>query len=171
MQANIPGKYQNSIMTKIQNISELYPELPFSELNFFSYYQESFNASPLGKIHSTLPLHQMAIDFGLTDERRRKKRGRKSYFSPEGKIALMFLRMYTELSAPKLLEQLNSNVHYQIFCGIAINPLHPLTNYKIIDDILLELARKLKIQTLQKTLADYWKPYMKKLDTLYTDAT
>ena len=171
MQANIPGKYQNSIMTKIQNISELHPELPLSELNFFSYYQDSFNASLLGKIHRILPLHQMAIDFGLIDESRRKKRGRKSYFSPEGKIALMFLRMYTELSAPKLLEQLNGNVHYQIFCGIAINPLHPLTNYKIIDDISLELAGKLKIQTLQKTLANYWKPYMKNLDTLYTDAT
>ena len=96
---------------------------------------------------------------------------RKSYFTPEGKIALMFLRMYTELSAPKLLEQLNSNIHYQIFCGIVIDPLHPLTNYKIIDDISLELAGRLKIQTLQKRLADFWKPYMKNLDTLYTDAT
>ena len=113
----------------------------------------------------------MAIDFGLIDERRRIKRGRRSYFSPEGKIALMFLRMYTKLSAPKLLEQLNGNVHYQIFCGIAINPLEPLTNYKIIDDISLELAGKLKVQALQKTLADCWKPYMKNLDTLYTDAT
>lgn len=171
MLAYIPGKYQNSIMTKVQNILELQPELPLSEYNFYSFYQESFKTSLLGKIHGTLPLHQMAIDFGLVDESTRTKRGRKSYFTPEGKIALMFLRMYTALSAPKLLEQLNSNIHYQIFCGIVIDPLHPLTNYKIIDDISLELARKLKIQTLQKTLADFWKPYMKNLDTLYTDAT
>ena len=27
---------------------------------------------------------------------------------------------------PKLLEQLNGNVHYQIFCDISINPLRPL---------------------------------------------
>ena len=47
----------------------------------------------------------------------------------------MFLKKYTQLSAPKLLEQLNGNVHYQIFCDIYINPLRPLTNYKLIDDM------------------------------------
>ena len=32
----------------------------------------------------------------------------------------------TDLSlAPKLLEQLYGNIHYQIFYGIVINPLHP----------------------------------------------
>ena len=54
--------------------------------------------------------------------------------------------MYTQLSAPKLMEQLNGNIHYQIFCDIYINPLRPLTNYKLIDDIASELTVKLKIQ-------------------------
>ena len=78
--------------------------------------------------------------------------------------------MYTQLSAPKLLEQLNGNVHYQIFCDISINPLCPLTNYKMIDDIASELSAKLKIQQQQDILAEAWKPYMKDLDTFYTDA-
>ena len=68
-------------------------------------------------------------------------------------------------------EQLNGNVHYQIFCGIIIDPEHPLTNYKLIDDISLELSRKLKIQQQQEVLADIWKPYMKNLDAVFTDAT
>ena len=31
-------------------------------------------------------------------------RGRKSYFTLEDKVALMFLKMYTGLSSPKLTE-------------------------------------------------------------------
>ena len=102
---------------------------------------------------------------------KRVKRGRKSFFTPEGKVALAFLKMYTGLSAPKLMEALNGNIHYQIFCGIRISPENQLTNYKLIDGILLELSRMLKVQEQQKVLADAWKPYMKNLDTVYTDAS
>lgn len=116
----------------------------------------------------------MALSFGLiaaNSKRLRPKRGRHSYFSPEGKVALAFLKMYTGLSAPKLMDALNGNIHYQIFCGIRISPEKQLTNYKLIDSILLELSKKLKIQEQQKVLADAWKPYMKNLDTVYTDAS
>ena len=118
-----------------------------------------------------LPLHEMVVNFGLVSNRHERKRGPKPFFSPEGKVALMVLKMYTGLSAPKLLEQLNGNVHYQLFCDICINPLRPLTNYKLIADIASELADKLKIQQQQDILAEAWKPYMKDLDTFYTDAT
>ena len=101
----------------------------------------------------------MSIRFGLIDSVPRRKVGRKSYFSPEGKVALMFLKSYTRLSAPKLMEQLNANIHYQIFCGIRISPVNPLTNYKLIDDIILELSKRLKIQAQQESLAEAWKPY------------
>ena len=46
-----------------------------------------------------------------------------------------------------------------------------MKNYKLIDSILLELSKQLKIQDLQKMLADAWKPYMKNLGTVYTDAS
>ena len=67
--------------------------------------------------------------------------------------------------------QLNASIHYQIFCGIRISSANPLTNYKLIDDIILELSNRLRIQNQQEALAEAWKPYMKNLDTLYTDAT
>ena len=86
-------------------------------------------------------------------------------------MALAFLKMYTGLSAPNLMDALNGNIHYQIFCGIRISPEHHLTNYKLLDSILVELSKKLKIQEQQKVLADAWKPYMKNLDTVYTDAS
>ena len=127
--------------------------------------------SEIGCIHALLPLREMAVRFGLIDSVPRRKAGRKSYFSPEGRVALIFLKSYTGLSAPKLMEQLNANIHYQIFCGIRISSADPLTNYKLIDDIILELSKRLKIQAQQESLAEAWKPYMKDLDTLYTDAT
>lgn len=78
----------------------------------------------------------MAVSFGVIDENPkniRSKRGRKSFFTAEGKVALAFLKMYTGMSAPKLMEALNGNIHYQIFCGIMISPENHLTNYKLID--------------------------------------
>ena len=87
-----------------------------------------------------LPLHAMAENFGLVSKSLRPKLGRRSYFTAEGKVALMFLKMYTGLSCPKLMEQLNGNIHYQMFCDVIIDPAHPLTNYKLLDDIMLELA-------------------------------
>ena len=56
----------------------------------------------------------------------------------------MFLKMYTGLSSPKLMDQLNGNIHYQLFCDVRINPMHPLTNYKLLDDVFSELAGGLK---------------------------
>lgn len=112
----------------------------------------------------------MADNFGLVRKSLRPKLGRKSYFTPEGKVALMFLKMYTGLSCPKLMEQLNGNIHYQMFCDVIIDPTRPLTNYKLLDDIILELSGKLKIQQ-QDILARMWKRYMQNLDTMYADAT
>ncbi len=53
----------------------------------------------------------------------------------------MFLKMYTGLSCPKLMEQLNGNIHYQIFCDVIVDPTRPLTNYQLLDDIMMELVR------------------------------
>ena len=158
-------------MAKVQQFSELTQSFSFTEYDFYKEYEKSFQNSELGRIFSILPLREMAVRFGLADSYPKKRRGRKSYFSPEGKIALMFLKSYTGLSAPKLMNELNANIHYQIFCGIRISSRNPLTNYKLIDDIALELSSRLKIQNQQEALAEAWKPFMKNLDTLYTDAT
>ena len=158
-------------MAKVQHISGITKRLPFEGLDFYELFRITFENSELGHMKRLLPLREMAVNFGLVPARHERKRGPKPFFSPEGKVALMFLKMYTQLSAPKLLEQLNGNIHYQIFCDISINPLRPLTNYKLIDDIAGELADKLKIQHQQDILAEAWRPYMKDLDTFYTDAT
>ena len=168
---NFGGIELKVTMSKIRNFAEITPNLPFSEFNFYELYRETFEKSELGRMKKILPLHEMAESFGLVSKSMAPKRGRKSYFTPEGKVALMFLKMRTQMSFPKLMEELNGNIHYQLFCDILIDPVHPLTNYKLLDDIVAELAGRLKIQELQNLLAEAWKPYMKNLDTMYTDAT
>ena len=127
-------------MSKVRNFAELAPNIGFSEFDFYDLYRSTFEKSELGRMKKLLPLHAMAENFGLVSKSMRPKLGRKSYFTPEGKVALMFLKMYTGLSCPKLMEQLNGNIHYQMFCDVIIDPTHPLTNYKLLDDIMLELA-------------------------------
>lgn len=65
----------------------------------------------------------------------------------------MVLKSDNGLSDQALMDQLNGNIHYQLFCGVRIDPLRPLDNFKIISEIRCELARKLKIDELQKVLA------------------
>ena len=77
----------------------------------FSGYYCSDNGCPgvpikseLGRMKSLLPLREMAVNLGLISKSMMPKRGRKSYFTPEGKEALMFLKMNTQLSTPKQME-------------------------------------------------------------------
>ena len=128
-------------MSKVRNFSEIAPNIAFPEFNFYELYYSTFEKSELGRIKKLLPLREMAENFGLVRKSMRPKLGRKSFFTPEGKVALMFLKMYTGLGCPKLMEQPNGNIHYQIFCDVIIDPTRPLTNYKLLDDIMMDLAR------------------------------
>ena len=44
----------------------------------------------------------------------------------------MALKAYTGFSDRQLVENLNGNIHYQMFCRIMIDPSISITNYKII---------------------------------------
>lgn len=101
-------------MSKVRNFSEIAPNIAFPEFNFYELYYSTFEKSELGRIKKLLPLREMAENFGLVRKGMRPKLGRKSFFTR--KVALMFLKMYTGLSCPKLLELLellNGNIHYQ----------------------------------------------------------
>ena len=154
-------------MVKIQKISEIEPCLGFTEFDMLKKYRQSFATSELGRLHSLFPFSELARQMHLKSS----ALGRKSYFSPEGKIALMVLKSYTNFSDSQLIEHLNGNIHYQLFCGVQIDPLHPLTNSKIVSAIRQELAEHLDIESLQLILAEYWKPYLENLHVCMTDAT
>ncbi len=154
-------------MAKIQNISEIHPTLGFTEFDILEKYRKSFHASELGSLHSVFPFESIAKEIGLSQSRL----GRRNSFSPSSKIALMVLKAYTGFSDRLLVEHLNGNIHYQLFCGIMIDPSCPITNYKIISAVRNEIASRLDIDSLQKILASHWKPYLENLHVCMTDAT
>ena len=154
-------------MCKIRKISDIQPTIAFTEFDIFRDYGQSFLSSELGKIHQLIPFSALSKSLKLKES----SLGRTSYFSPEGKIALMVLKSYTSLSDKDLIAQLNANIHYQIFCGVRINPLDPLTNFKIVSEIRCELGKKLEIDSLQQILSGHWKPYLEHTSVMMTDAT
>ncbi len=121
----------------------------------------------MGRLHGSIPWKELAKSFQL----REKKTGRKSLFDSQGKLALMFLKFYTSLSDHKLIEQLNGNIDYQLFCGILLSPGERLADTKIVSKIRTELGKKLSIQAAQKVLATSWKLYMKDTHGTLSDAT
>ena len=154
-------------MANIRNISEIEPTLGFTEFDILTSYEKSFRNSELGRLHSIFPIKELSRKLGLKYSRL----GRTSYFSPEGKIALMLLKSYTNLPDRLLIEQLNGNIHYQLFCGIMIHPSNPITNYKIVSAIRREIAEMIDIPSLQEVLAQHWKGYLNNKHVCMTDAT
>ena len=154
-------------MAKVQNISEIHPTLGFTEFDVLEKYRKSFHESELGRLHSVFPFERMAKAAGLS----RQHPGRRNIFSPSAKIALMVVKAYTGFSDRQLVEHLNGNIHYQMFCGIMIDPSSPITNFKIVSAIRNEIASRLDIDTLQDVLASHWKPYLDNLHVCMSDAT
>ena len=69
-------------MVKIQKISEIEPRLGFTEFDMLKKYRQSFATSELGRLHALFPFSELARQMHLKSS----ALGRKSYFSPEGKI-------------------------------------------------------------------------------------
>ena len=67
-------------MSKVRNFSETVPNIEFPEFNFYELYYSTFEKSELGRIKKLLPLREMVDNF-----------------TPEGKVALMFLKMHKKL--------------------------------------------------------------------------
>lgn len=154
-------------MAKIHKISEIQPSLGFTEFDILEKYRKSFACSELGRLHAVFPFKVLARSMCLHGS----PWGRKNYFSPEGKIALMVIKSYTGFSDKALIAHLNGNIHYQLFCGIQIDPIDGLTNYKIVSAIRQELSERLDIGSVQEVLADCWRPYLSDLHVCMTDAT
>ena len=56
-------------MAKVRNLSDIQQEIAFTEFDFYQQYVETFKTSELGRIQSLLPLREMAISFGLIEDK------------------------------------------------------------------------------------------------------
>ena len=154
-------------MSKIQRITDFQHKFSFlTPSENFDLYFNRFLSSDLGKIYTAIPFDDLVLTLNLKEF----SKGTKNYFSPKGKIALMFLKHYACCSDKKLVEQLNSNIDYQFFCDISLGH-HRLTNYKIVSQIRCELAQNLSIEKTEKTLFNFWSSSIENKNSITTDAT
>jgi len=154
-------------MRKLQRIFESTPEISFISLQTgFPLYWHSFLGSELGKIYQAIPWADLIKLLKIKEN----SKGRFANFSPQGKLALMFLKEYTGLSDRKLYEHLNGSIHYQMFCGIFLGP-EKLPDFKIVSRIRIQLSRKLNVLITQEVLAKAWKPYIEHPNVVLEDAT
>ncbi len=156
-----------SSMTKIRRISDLQHEFSFlNPSDNFDAYFTGFLSSDLGKIYTAIPWDELVSVFNIKES----VKGTKNYFSPKGKLGLMFLKHYACCSDKRLIEQLNANIDYQFFCDIHLGHQR-LTNPKIVSQIRCELASKLKVSAIEKVLFNHWSGYIKNKESITTDAT
>ena len=154
-------------MRKIRRIYGTTQEINFiSPQKEFSLYWKSFQQSELGRIYQAIPWYELAKSLKIKD----KRKGPDRIFSPQGMLALMFLKSYVGCSDRKLISYLNGNIDFQMFCGIFLGP-ERINNFKIVSEIRCYLSRCLDIKRLQEVLANYWKPYLKETNIMLEDAT
>ncbi|MBP3289095.1 MAG: transposase [Muribaculaceae bacterium] len=155
---------------KLQKIGDIQPTLPFTEYDLLKKYRESFAVSELGRIHALLPLKEMADELA-SHFPKKNPQGNTPMFPPEGEVALMFLKPYTGLSDDGLVEMLNGSLHMQMFCGVLIDPSHPIKDGKIVSAIRNRLAFRLDIVRQQSVLYKKWDSLLKDKDLCMSDAT
>jgi hypothetical protein len=154
-------------MIKVTRIFDFSPEINFnSPSKEFDLYWQSFLGSELGKTYQSIPWKELIRAMKIKEYRK----GPDRLFSPQGMLALMFLKSYVECSDRRLIEYLNGNIDFQLFCGIFLGSQR-ITHYKMVSEIRCELSKKLKVKELQKVLADHWKPQMNQTNIMLTDAT
>jgi hypothetical protein len=154
-------------MVKVQKILGFSPEINFhSPEKEFEIYWQSFLGSELGKIYRSIPWDGLIKSFKL----KRNRKGPEKIFRPQGMLALMFLKSYVGCSDKKLIEYLNGNIDFQMFCGIFLGS-ERIKNYKLVSQIRCDLSKGLNIKHVQHVFAQTWKPYIMQPNILMTDAT
>jgi len=152
---------------KVQRIGHSSLEINFkSPRQEFLMYWGSFLQSEIGQIYQSIPWEGLIGHFKLKEYRK----GPTRIFSPRGMIALMILKSYVDCSDRKLIEHLNGNINFQMFCDIFLQG-ERLKNFKIVSQVRTYLSGRLDIKEAQKVLAKYWKPLMEQPNIMLTDAT
>ena len=65
-------------MAKVQHFSGISKRIPFEGFDFYDLFRVTFENSELGRMKRLLPLHEMAVNFGLVSNHPVRKRGRPS---------------------------------------------------------------------------------------------
>ena len=63
------GNHKSDTMAKVQHISGISKRIPFEGFDFYDLFRVTFENSELGRMKRLLPLHEMAVNFGLVSQR------------------------------------------------------------------------------------------------------
>ena len=98
--------------------------------------------------------------------------GAKPWLSGSGKVRLMLLKHYTGLSDEMLVERLNTDFAYQLFCQLALEPGEFIRDRSLVTRVRKELSTK-SWGEWQLIFQRYWKGEIdsQELKTLLMDAT
>lgn len=132
------------------------------------FYQQ-FLQSELGQLFTTIPFRELGEAF--QPQGRESKVGAPPTFSIEGGIGLMFLKHYTGLSDAKLIERVNTDWHYQCFCGLAPGIHHGIKDQDMVGRWRRFFGFRLNLNSLQKKLAEAWKENLVHQQISMQDAT
>lgn len=95
---------KNNLYGKGRKFHRNITNLPFTEFDFYDLYRKTIEKSEFGMIGEKFPLQEEAKNFALMSKSMRPNPGRRSYFTSNGKVAQMFLKMYTGLNSPMPME-------------------------------------------------------------------
>ena len=59
------GNHKGDTMAKVQHFSGISKRIPFEGFDFYDLFRVTFENSELGRMKRLLPLHEMAVNFGL----------------------------------------------------------------------------------------------------------
>lgn len=126
-----------------------------------------FQDTPLGQVHQSLPLKELAALLPQP----KTNRGVQPWFDNYGKIALQFLKPYTGLSDERLLERINTDWAFQLFCGIQLKANERIRDKDIIWRSRRWVSQHLDQDKAQAILLKHWQPWMKNTHLGLCDAT
>jgi hypothetical protein len=132
-------------------------------------WHRDFLESELGQLYSTIPLRELA-DF-FRHDLRRCPQGAKSIFTIEGGLGLMFLKHYSGLSDAKLIQRVNTDWHYQKFCGLTPKPNYQIKDKDIVGRWRRFFGMRMNLPELQHRLASAWKEDLEHKQVSMQDAT
>ena len=141
------------------------PLFDIEEFNLFDYTY--FLNSEIGKLWQSIPFDALSECYPAKDK---SKGGRTENFCIRGKLACLVLKHHTGLSDERLIERINTDVSFRLFC------FRPLNRQKVIEDKGAVskargfLASSLDIQKMQKAVVPHWVPFLSHIGINLQDA-
>jgi hypothetical protein len=132
-------------------------------------FYHQFLQSELGQLFTTIPFQELSEVFQV--QAKDSKVGAPPTFSIQGGLGLMFLKHYTGLSDAKLIDRVNTDWHYQCFCGLAPRIDHGIKDRDMVGRWRRFFGMRMDINGLQEKLAVSWKEDLEHQQVSMQDAT